>query len=88
MPPAQQQAQPTQNPPAPQPPVPAQNSANISGSELDKADAEKMKEAIKAQSNLSSSPTVPTEQIQPKGQMAEDDEMYIDKDGNIHYKEE
>ncbi len=69
---------------------------NISGSTQDKEEAHRLSEAIKAKSNLNKpaqqpAPTAPAPEpekpVDPKLMMGEDDEMYIDKDGNIHYKE-
>lgn len=57
----------------------------ISGATSDEEELKKMSQAIKAKSNLTSA-SVP--EADPKAAMLEDDDMYIDKDGNIHYKEE
>ena len=67
---------------------------NISGTEKDKEDAKKLSEAIKAKTNIkpaqtkATAPTEPVAAENPKEMMGENDEMYIDKDGVIHYKEE
>ena len=77
-----------------QPSKPQSENSNISGTAKDKEDAKKLSEAIKAQSNLkpaparTTAPTQPTKPENPKEQMAESDDMYIDKDGVIHYRED
>ena len=70
---------------------PVADEGNISGAAKDKEDAKKLSEAIKAKSKMKSAATAPTEEVKPvapKEQMGVDDDMYIDKDGNIHYREE
>ena len=65
--------------------------SNISGAQKDKEDAQKLSEAIKAKSNLKTAATTPTQAVVPtvaKDNMSEDDDVYIDKDGNIHFKDE
>ena len=84
------------SPEAPKPAkvTPKSDVGNISGTEQDKEDAKKLSEAIKAKSNIkpaqtkATAPTEPVVAENPKDLMGENDEMYIDKDGVIHYKEE